>query len=196
MYGVDVAVPVSAAQFTCLMAANVTWASVRAWHSTGSVDQNAAGNLAAAATAGLKNVDAYLFPCRALSAEFQASATVHSLPAGSYGAIWLDIEMNPSRTHATHQNCSWATHDAPSNCEYVRMLADAIRAHNVEVGILILEPSLVAAHRGRQLHGDARPASVVSALRSNISRVRRLRRPPLWRMDPPTMEAVHGQGWH
>ena len=66
---------------------------------------------------------------------FRCGATVHSLPAGSYGAIWLDIEMNPSRTHATHQNCSWATHDAPSNCEYVRMLADAISAHNVEVGI-------------------------------------------------------------
>lgn len=143
MFGVDVAVPVSAAQWSCLMAANVTWASVRAWHSTGSFDENAPSNLAAAASAGLQDVDLYLFPCRALPAEFQVSSLIASLSLtsltnpnrASYGTIWLDIEANPSRTHATHQNCSWAEHTPASNCEYVRMLADAVAARNIDVGV-------------------------------------------------------------
>ena len=69
--------------------------------------------------------------------EYQAKELLASLPANaSYGTIWLDIEHNPSTTHGhIRQNCSWAVHDASSNCEYVRALAGTIAAHNVSVGI-------------------------------------------------------------
>jgi hypothetical protein len=133
--GVDISVPVSAAQWSCLMAANVTWAAVRGWHSTGTRDQNAPASLAAAAAAGMRDVDVYLFPCRALPAGLQASALIAGLAPKSYATVWLDIEHNPSSTHAARENCSWAAHDAPSNCEYVRALADAVAAYGVGVGI-------------------------------------------------------------
>ncbi len=70
--GIDIANPTSAATFTCLKNAGNTFAIVRAYRSTGSLDANANTNLANARTAGL-STDVYMFPCRGKNATTQVN---------------------------------------------------------------------------------------------------------------------------
>lgn len=65
--GVDVSSPVSKSEFECLMTPGgqgpIEFVIVRSYRSTGSVDPNAGATIVAATEAGIKHVDAYLFPC-------------------------------------------------------------------------------------------------------------------------------------
>jgi hypothetical protein len=66
-FGVDTAGAVTSAQATCLVSTNqVTYAIVRALHSTGSVDTTAASAVAAFRAAGASSVGVYAFPCELL----------------------------------------------------------------------------------------------------------------------------------
>jgi hypothetical protein len=70
--GVDIANPISASAFTCLKNAGNTFAIVRAYRSTGSLDPNANNNLNNARAAGL-TTDVYMFPCRGKNATTQVN---------------------------------------------------------------------------------------------------------------------------
>ena len=101
----------------------------RAWHSGGTFDTNAIGNINNAHAAGIPNVDVYMFPCRSKSASTQVSSLVTDLGSHQYGMIWLDIETNPT------SGCSWEADSHASNCDYLGELVSAVRSHGKKVGI-------------------------------------------------------------
>jgi hypothetical protein len=70
--GIDIANPTSAATFTCLKNQGNTFAIVRAYRSTGTLDPNGNSNLQNARTAGL-STDVYMFPCRGKNATTQVN---------------------------------------------------------------------------------------------------------------------------
>jgi len=127
--GIDTASPLSANQWDCLHASNVTWAILRAWHSYGAFDSTALVNIERASAAGLALPDVYLFPCRGKAAQEQASGLVEALGGAHYGLVWLDIEYNPSH------GCGWDAFDQASNCAYVAHLANNLTALGVGVGV-------------------------------------------------------------
>jgi len=95
VYGVDVSEPVSTSQFSCLNAANLTFAIVRAWHSTGTPDTSCPGTVAAAWAGGLAHVDVYMFPCYSCgdpSGQVQQAISYLQQNSVDYGMFWLDIE--------------------------------------------------------------------------------------------------------
>jgi hypothetical protein len=67
--GVDYADNYSLSDLQCLKSHGVNFAIVRAWHSYGAFDSNAIPQLKYAKTAGIPNVDVYLFPCKGKSAQ-------------------------------------------------------------------------------------------------------------------------------
>lgn len=97
-FGVDTAGTVTTSQATCLAQANVTFAVVRALHSTGAVDTTAASAAAAFKAAGVSSVGVYAFPCPTKSASTQISAMMTYLKnnAVDFDTVWLDIETNPT----------------------------------------------------------------------------------------------------
>eukprot|EP00755_Sulcionema_specki_P013276 Sspe_Gene.53598::Locus_29611_Transcript_2_4_Confidence_0.500_Length_1380::g.53598::m.53598 len=98
--GVDVSTAVSESEWRCLRGSGgqgaVEFAIVRAYRSSGTVDPNAAGTIKAAREAGVKYVDAYLFPCPkcSKSGAMQVEEAVSHLRTYSaqIGMLWLDIE--------------------------------------------------------------------------------------------------------
>jgi hypothetical protein len=56
VYGVDVSEPVSESAWACLKADNLTFASIRCYHSYGAVDTNVVATAANAHSAGLDRV--------------------------------------------------------------------------------------------------------------------------------------------
>ena len=138
MHGVDVSTALSSAQWSCLRASNVSWASVRSWHSYGAFDKNSLGNLHRATAAGLQT-DIYMFPCRSLSAALQAKSMVEALSDAPYGFAWLDIEQNPSAT------CGWDSHDMADNCKFVVDLVNNLTAVGVGVGVYTSEAEWLKA---------------------------------------------------
>jgi len=93
--GVDLSTLVSEADFACLKSNGYTFAVMRCYRSTGSVDPNCAGSIKNAWAAGLAHVDAYIFPCfKCGNPAGQVSATVNYLKSNDvkFGMIWFDIE--------------------------------------------------------------------------------------------------------
>ena len=133
MHGIDVSTTLSSAQWSCLRASNVSWASVRAWHSYGAFDKNSLGNLHQASAAGFLQTDVYMFPCRSLSASAQAKGMVEALSDAPYGFAWLDIEENPSAS------CGWDSHDMADNCNFVVNIVNNMTALGVGIGIYTSE---------------------------------------------------------
>eukprot|EP01092_Planopodium_desertum_P001299 TRINITY_DN1189_c0_g1_i3.p1 TRINITY_DN1189_c0_g1~~TRINITY_DN1189_c0_g1_i3.p1 ORF type:complete len:214 (-),score=58.45 TRINITY_DN1189_c0_g1_i3:43-684(-) len=94
-YGVDVSTFTSQSQFSCLLQANLTYAIIRAFYSTGSPDPNAVPTVAAARAAGLSNVDVYMFPCYSCGnpqSQVQSLASFLSGNSVDFDTVWLDIE--------------------------------------------------------------------------------------------------------
>lgn len=87
--GIDIANPTSAATFTCLKNAGNTFAIVRAYRSSGTLDTNANTNLANARTAGLAT-DVYMFPCRGKNATTQVNELISGITGNLYSTIWID----------------------------------------------------------------------------------------------------------
>ena len=67
--GVDYADNYSLSDLQCLRSHGVNFAIIRAWHSYGAFDTNAIPQIKNAKTAGIPNVDVYLFPCKGKSAQ-------------------------------------------------------------------------------------------------------------------------------
>lgn len=119
----------SVSDFNCLKSSGYTFAIPRGWRSYGALDPNVKQNLKNAKTAGMANVDVYLFPCRSKSAKDQVNSLYNELKGYEYGMIWIDIETNPS------PNCGWSGHTFSSNCQYIVELIDAIKATGIVPGI-------------------------------------------------------------
>lgn len=138
-FGVDVAVPFSSEQLSCLRTQhNVSFAIVRAHHSWGGVDTNAPQTIQAAWKAGLSAVDVYLFPCtsNSLTAAMQVNTTIDFLlsEGAKYGRIWFDLEWNfwPSA-------CSWRANDPQYNCDFVASLVEAGRQRGAKMGVYTIK---------------------------------------------------------
>lgn len=70
--GIDIALATSASTFTCLKNQGNSFAIIRAYRSTGSLDPNANQNLQNARAAGLAT-EVYMFPCRGKNATSQVN---------------------------------------------------------------------------------------------------------------------------
>ena len=62
--GVDYADAFGLSDLQCLKSHGVNFAIIRAWHSYGAFDTNSIPQIKNARTAGIANVDVYLFPCK------------------------------------------------------------------------------------------------------------------------------------
>eukprot|EP01062_Namystynia_karyoxenos_P051515 TRINITY_DN4051_c0_g1_i1.p2 TRINITY_DN4051_c0_g1~~TRINITY_DN4051_c0_g1_i1.p2 ORF type:complete len:218 (+),score=46.95 TRINITY_DN4051_c0_g1_i1:93-746(+) len=98
--GVDVSQSVSESSWSCLQGSGgqgaVEFAVVRAYQSVGRVDPNAAATIKAARAAGVKYVDAYLFPCpkcsNGIAAQVKDTVTALRNAGAKFGILWLDVE--------------------------------------------------------------------------------------------------------
>jgi hypothetical protein len=120
--GIDFAGPMKISQAQCLIKAGYgDFAIVRAWHSYGAFDTDAAGAIANLRQGGYKNIDVYMFPCPTKNVVSQVKDMVANLSAHGvrYGRVWLDIEEDPST------NCGWYA-DKTRNCQIMSDLAKAI----------------------------------------------------------------------
>ena len=127
--GIDLSMAATAAQWACLAAASVQWASVRAWHSFGSFDNNAIANLALANKAGIGSVDVYMFPCPGKDGAEQANALLLALQGNGskFGRVWIDIETNPST------GCAWS--GGGDGCSFLREVTGTLLQGGVQVGV-------------------------------------------------------------
>jgi len=110
--GVDVSVPVTSSDFTCMKQQGVDYAIVRAWHSTGSFDTNAPATLAAAHSAGITSVDIYMFPCPTCgNAANQVQTMISTLKSdgSQYNKLWFDIEGPQYWSTDTSTNVAFMT---------------------------------------------------------------------------------------
>jgi GH25 family lysozyme M1 (1,4-beta-N-acetylmuramidase) len=98
--GIDISQATSTSTFTCLKNLGNTFAIIRAYRSTGSLDANANQNLQNARAAGF-STDIYLFPCRGKNATAQVNELISGISSTLYSTIWIEVETNPS------SGCSW-----------------------------------------------------------------------------------------
>jgi hypothetical protein len=132
--GVDVSDALSEKDFKCLEEPGghgpVKFVSVRAYESLGRVDPNAVGTIKAALAAGIKHVDAYLFPDVKGNAASQVAATHEALAGSGYGMLWYDIER-----------LEWSS-NLDTNRAFVKELVDAGKQHGIHAGICACLPSV------------------------------------------------------
>ena len=126
--GVDVSQPVSKSTWECLMTPGgqgaVEFAIVRVYQSSGHVDPHGATTIKAAHSAGVKNVDGYIFPCFSCSdAAGQVKATVEALKSTSFGMLWYDIERY-----------RWST-SKEANQKFIKDMVDAGTSLGIHAGI-------------------------------------------------------------
>ncbi len=128
--GVDVSEAISQSAWECLTSPGgqgpVQFAVVRAWRSTGSGDPNAAATIKAARAAGIKFVDAYIFPCYSCGDPAgQIRQTVDGLHSGgaAFGMVWLDIERY-----------AWSSSLA-SNQAFIKSMIDECKALGISAGV-------------------------------------------------------------
>jgi hypothetical protein len=137
--GVDLSVVTDAATWDCLVSNNVEFAIIRAYRSLGQVDSNAPTSVSLALKAGVKSVDAYMFPCITSSsyavshnitcdsAEKQVADTLSLLSTTSIGRMWIDVEdESPSKYYDSN---------GAVNQAFMEQLVAALVKSNVAVGI-------------------------------------------------------------
>jgi hypothetical protein len=149
-FGVDLSVATDVDTWTCLINQNIEYAKVRAYRSSGKLDTNAAPSLLNANKAGMKDLDAYIFPCistspysianniTCTSATEQLTQTVNYLADnGIYfrkrkdgvflNRMWLDIEdENPSKYYDP---------DTSVNLAYMQEVTEAAKKLHIPMGI-------------------------------------------------------------
>ena len=97
--GIDVSQATSTATFTCLKNLGNSFAIIRAYRSTGSLDPSASQNLQNARAAGF-NTDIYMFPCRGKSPTSQVNQIISEISSTLYSTIWIEVESNPETINA------------------------------------------------------------------------------------------------
>ena len=88
--GVDLYSPTSITTFTCLKNNGNSFAIIRAFRSTGVLDNNANNNLQNARAAGL-STEIYMFPCRGKDATSQVNALFMGISGNLFSTVWIDI---------------------------------------------------------------------------------------------------------
>ena len=126
--GVDVSQLFSTSTYQCMKNNGYQFAIIRGYCSFGGMDTHAVQSLTNAKNAGLIT-DIYMFPCRGKSATSQVDEMVKNIPGNLYGMVWVDVETNPS------SGCSWSTHDAKSNCDFITEIVNRIKSHGKKVGV-------------------------------------------------------------
>jgi len=106
--GVDVSIPTSVSDFQCMKGKGITYAIVRCFRSNGQPDPDCQSTVNNANSAGMSRVDIYMFPCPKCSATGaqQVQATVNNIKAGTYTALWFDIE-GPQYWGSTSSNVAF-----------------------------------------------------------------------------------------
>eukprot|EP00708_Paratrimastix_pyriformis_P001274 EC838646.1.p2 GENE.EC838646.1~~EC838646.1.p2 ORF type:complete len:211 (+),score=36.72 EC838646.1:33-635(+) len=129
------AVPVNVSTWRCWLNQGFSFASVRAYHSFGEIDENAPDSIANAIEAGFAPEDmaVYHFACccgAKKSADVQVAEMVDYLAQSqtNYSIVWFDVETNPSR------NCGWST-DSDTNCAFLKDLISAAASRHLVTGI-------------------------------------------------------------
>ena len=134
--GFDFASRFTDTQLSCLKnTAGMSFGVVRAHHSAGGVDTNAAGMIQALRSHGFQSAMAYLFPCTTFAAGHgpadQVRKTVQYLTQNNAvpDRIWFDLEWNPDAA------CDWSATNKSYNCEFVSGLVQAAAQENVPFGV-------------------------------------------------------------
>jgi len=125
--GVDISDAVSTSGFQCLKQQGYSFAIVRCFRSTGSVDPNCASNVANAHSAGMSNVDIYVFPCPKCSSSGSAqiaTTLAYTQQNGvKFSTMWLDIEGSQY----------WGSQS--SNQAFFADMVSAAKSHGVNVAV-------------------------------------------------------------
>jgi hypothetical protein len=137
MYGADVSARVTVDQWRSMKSelhVPLSYAIVRCYRSSGSVDRNAAKTIIDAWNAGLEQVDVYHFPNFGPGpgsghAKAQVDASVDALERAhaKFGRYWIDVEWIGDRK-------GWGS-SAEENVAFLRELVEAAEARGLSVGI-------------------------------------------------------------
>jgi len=114
-------------EWTCLKNISYSFAVVRIFRKVGVIDSNAADTIRNARTAGISNVDGYIFPCfNCGNPRAQVQTAVQNLHENKaeIDGIWIDIE-SPEY---------WSL-SAIDNLNFIRELVDEVKNQNYSVGI-------------------------------------------------------------
>jgi len=124
--GVDISDAVSLTDFQCLYQKSFTYAIVRYFRSTGQVDPNCAASVRNAHSAGLSNVDLYVFPCFSCGRggnQINATMLYAQQNGVKYSTMWLDIE----------QSNLWGSVSA--NQAFFQDMLAAAKFHGLNIGV-------------------------------------------------------------
>lgn len=148
--GVDLSIPCDETAWSCLKNSGISFGKVRVYRSVGQLDTNAPASLKSAHSAGMTDLDAYIFPCITTSPYNVAhnitckSAADQFLESVNYLAkdgitfqhrkgevflsrMWLDIEdENPSKYYDV---------DPAVNQAFIKEMTETAKKINVPVGI-------------------------------------------------------------
>lgn len=130
--GVDLSIPSDESSWSCLVQAGISFGKVRVYRSVGQLDTNAPASLKNAHSAGMTDLDAYIFPCISSSPYSVAnnitckSASAQLLDSVNYlsendihfqrrkggvflSRMWLDVEdENPSKYYDVNPSVNQA----------------------------------------------------------------------------------------
>jgi len=126
-YGVDVSTLISVENWTCLKTSSYTFAVVRIYRSVGKIDDNAVNTINNARTAGILNVDGYIFPCfKCGNPREQVQDAVQNLKMNNavVNKIWIDVEGTQY----------WGP-SGSENVKFIGELVDEVKNQNYPVGI-------------------------------------------------------------
>eukprot|EP00033_Pygsuia_biforma_P000075 GCRY01000095.1.p1 GENE.GCRY01000095.1~~GCRY01000095.1.p1 ORF type:complete len:245 (+),score=29.26 GCRY01000095.1:103-735(+) len=122
--GVDVSTSVEPHQFQCMKEHGIHFAIVRAFCSSGRVDEHGVHTVANAWRGNMSHVDIYMFPCpHCGDAARQVDEMIHHMGTVKYGMVWLDIEGSQY----------WKTKSY--NREFLQHLITRVKHHGKKVGI-------------------------------------------------------------
>jgi len=129
-YGVDISSQLSSSTASCLASAGISFVIPRGYRSSGSVDSAVCNSIVAAANAGIKIRDTYMFPCPTCSksASTQMSELVNYLNSNCKsswsGRAWLDIEGSQY----------WSS-SSTTNKNFYQALVDACKTYGIRCGV-------------------------------------------------------------
>lgn len=148
--GVDLSIPTDESSWSCLAQAGISFGKVRVYRSVGQLDTNAPASLKSASSAGMKDLDAYIFPCISTSPYSVANNITCKSPSAQLletvnylsendihfqhrkegvflSRMWLDVEdENPSKYYDV---------DPAVNQAFIKEMTETAKKIQVPVGI-------------------------------------------------------------
>eukprot|EP00981_Chlorochromonas_danica_P014183 scaffold7537_cov179-Ochromonas_danica.AAC.4 len=127
-YGVDVSQATSTSSFSCLKSNGYSFAIVRVYRSSGSVDPNGPSSINNAWNGGMAHVDGYIFPCYScgnpakqmddtvsylrshnfrLGSQEGVGASANSTLGATVGMLWIDVEGTDYWSSSTSNNVNF-----------------------------------------------------------------------------------------